>query len=84
MVRSKQPGFVVKSARVVEGPFRATVEKPTADGSTPITLRVQNKDVPTEARAATGKLLIESNDQREPRKEVPLFGFGKVNKATAP
>jgi hypothetical protein len=24
--------------------------------------------------------LIQSNDAREPRKEVPLFGFGKVNK----
>jgi hypothetical protein len=84
MVRSAQPGFVVKSARVVEGPFRATVERPTADGSTPITLRVQNDQIPTEARAATGKLLIESNDQREPRKEVLLFGFGKVNKPTAP
>jgi hypothetical protein len=84
VVRSSQAGFVVKSARVVEGPFRATLEKPTPDGSTPITVRVQNERIPDEARAATGKLLIESNDQREPRKEVPLFGFGKVTKAVAP
>lgn len=84
LVRSSQAGFVVKSARVVEGPFRATLEDPTPDGSTPITVRVQNERIPDDARAATGKLLIESNDPREPRKEVPLFGFGKVNKAVAP
>lgn len=81
VVRSTQPGFRVKSARVVEGPFRATLEKPNPDGSTTITVRVQNEEIADEARAATGRLLIDSNDEREPRKEVPLFGFGKVNKA---
>jgi hypothetical protein len=84
VVRSSQPGFVVRSARVLEGPFRATLEAPTPGGSTPITIRVRNEGIPDEARAATGRLLIESNDEREPRKEVPLFGFGKVNKVTAP
>lgn len=84
LVRSRQPGFVVRSARVVEGPFRATLERPSSDGSTPITVRVDNAGVPDQARAATGTLVIESNDRREPRREVPLFGFGKVNKAVAP
>ncbi len=83
-VRSSQPGFLVKAARIVEGPFRATLEKPTPDGSTPITIRVDNDAIPDDARSATGKLLIESNDQREPRREVPLFGFGKVNKVAVP
>lgn len=83
-VRSSQPGFLVKAARVVEGPFRATLQKPVPDGSTPITIRMQNDAIPDEARAASGRLLIESNDQREPRKEVPLFGFGKVNKVAVP
>jgi hypothetical protein len=80
LVRSSQPEFLVKSARVIEGPFRATLEKPTPDGSTPIAIRVKNDEIPDEARAATGTMLIQSNDAREPRKEVPLFGFGKVNK----
>lgn len=84
VVRSSQPGFVVKSARVTEGPFRATLEAPASDGSVAVTIRVQNDEIPDQARAATGKLLIESNDKREPRKEVPLFGFGKVNKVAAP
>jgi hypothetical protein len=82
-VTSSQPGFAVSSARVIEGPFRASLAKPDPDGSIPITIRVNNDAVPDEARAATGTLLILSNDRREPRKEVPLFGFGKVNKAGA-
>lgn len=84
VVRSRQPGFRVSSARIVEGPFHATLERPNSDGSRTITVRVRNDAIPDEARAATGKLLIESNDEREPRREVPLFGFGKVNKAAAP
>lgn len=80
VVRSSQAGFRVKAVRVGEGPFRATVEKPRADGSTPITIRARKAGIPDDARAAIGKLLILSNDAREPRKEVPLFGFGRVNK----
>jgi hypothetical protein len=79
-VKSTQPGFAVKSVRITEGPFTATLERPKPDGSVPITVRMKNDDIPDDARAATGKLLIESNDPREPSKEVPLFGFGKVNK----
>jgi len=80
VVRSRQPGFSIKSARIIEGPFRATLEKPNTDGSIPVTIRVKHRAIPDEARSASGKLLIQSNDAREPRKEVPLFGFGKVNK----
>jgi hypothetical protein len=83
-VTSSRSGFRVKSARVIAGPFRASLERPNPDGSTPITIRVANDQIPDEARAATGRLLIESNDEREPLKEVPLFGFGKVNKAERP
>jgi hypothetical protein len=54
--------------------------RPGPDGSTPVTVRVNNGEIPNEARAVTGRLLIESSDEREPRKEVPLFGFGRVNK----
>ncbi|MBN1609051.1 MAG: hypothetical protein JW940_20655 [Polyangiaceae bacterium] len=84
VVRSSQSGFRVGSARIIEGPFRATLGRPGPDGSTPVTVRVNNDEIPDEARAVTGRLLIESSDEREPRKEVPLFGFGKVNKADRP
>jgi hypothetical protein len=79
-VSSSHPGFAVKSASVTEGPFSATLEKPNSDGSNPITVRVKNNQISDEARSATGKLLIQSNDPREPSKEIPLFGFGKINK----
>jgi hypothetical protein len=84
VVRGSQSGFRVKSARVMEGPFRATLERPKPDGSTPITIRVKYDQIPDEARAAKGRLLIESNDEREPLREVPLLGFGKVNKEERP
>lgn len=83
-VKSSQPSFVVKSARVVDGPFVATLERADSQGRFPITIRVKNGEIPEDARAATGTLVIESNDLREPRKEVPLFGFGKVNKVERP
>lgn len=79
IVSSSQAKFSVKSARIIEGPFSAAVERPNPDGSVPITVRVKKRELPGDARAASGKLLIQSNDAREPRKEVPLFGFGKVN-----
>jgi hypothetical protein len=84
VVRSRQPGFKVQAAQVIEGPFRADVEKKKPDGSTPITIRVKNSEIPDESRSASGTLLIESNDEREPHKEVPLFGFGRVNKVDQP
>jgi hypothetical protein len=82
-VRSTHHPFTVKSARVTEGPFAATVETQNPDGSIPITIRVKNQEIPDDARSAVGKLIIQSNDPREPSKEVPLFGSGKINKVTA-
>jgi len=84
IAKSSQPGFFVKSAQIVEGPFHARLEKAKPDGTYPITVRVNNAAIHDQARAATGKLLILSNDLREPRKEVPLFGFGNVNKVERP
>jgi len=84
VVRSSQSGFSVKSVRIIEGPFSASLERPNPDGSIPITIRVKNHELPDNARAASGKLVIQSNDAREPRKEVPLFSFGKVNKLSPP
>jgi hypothetical protein len=82
--RSRQPRFRVTAARVVEGPFHATLEQANPDGSYPITIRVKDDLIPEGARSATGKLVVQSNDEREPRKEVPLFGFGQVNRAERP
>jgi hypothetical protein len=83
-VKSREPNFKVLSARVTEGPFLSTVVPPTSDGIYRIVIRVNNSAILDEARAATGTLLIVSNDRTEPRKEVPLFGLGHVNKAERP
>ncbi|MGC4063689.1 MAG: hypothetical protein QM784_03415 [Polyangiaceae bacterium] len=80
MVKSTKPGFKVLAARVTEGPFVAEVGPRASSGEYPIIVRVLNRLVPDEARAATGTLLVSSNDETEPRKSIPLFGMGHVNK----
>lgn len=83
-VKSRQSGFKVHSVTITEGPFTATVEPGDSEGSYRVVLKVVNARIPDEARSASGTLLIVSNDVREPRKEVPLFGFGHVNKVEHP
>ena len=81
LVRGERPGFRVRAATITEGPFRASVGRPGPDGRWPITVQVLKNKIPPESRTATGTLVIHSNDAREPRKAIPLFGFGKVNLA---
>jgi hypothetical protein len=83
-VRSSQPGFEVQSVRITEGPFAAKFEHAEDDNTYRIDVTVLKDRILDEARAATGTLIIVSNDRTEPRKEVPLFGTGRVNKVTAP
>ena len=80
-VRSAQPGFQVHGARVLEGPFAASVEGPVGDNLFRVQVRVLEERVADDSRASQGKLLILSNDRTEPKKEIPLFGFGKLNAA---
>ena len=87
-IRSSQPGFEVRGATVVEGPFAASVEGPSADGSYRVDVKVREERVKQDGRGAVGTLVVLSNDRTEPRKEIPLFGFGKMesakSEATAP
>jgi len=46
-------------------------------------VRVLEDRVADDSRASQGKVLILSNDRTEPQKEIPLFGFGKLNGAKA-
>ncbi|MGB8295176.1 MAG: DUF1573 domain-containing protein [Polyangia bacterium] len=80
-VRSSQPGFEVHGARVLEGPFAASLEGPVGDNVFRVQVRVLEERVADDSRASQGKLLILSNDRTEPKKEIPLFGFGKLNAA---
>jgi hypothetical protein len=79
-VVSSQPGFTLRNARVLEGPFSATVTRGEADAPYQITITVREDQVPDEARSATGRLLIVSSDRSESQKELPLFGFGRLNR----
>ena len=49
-----------------------------------IDVSVRNDQIDDDARSAVGTLLIISNDRTESRKEVPLFGSGRINKVAAP
>ncbi len=80
-VRSSQPGFQVYGARVLEGPFAASVEGPVGDNVFRVQVRVLEDRVADDSRASQGKVLVLSNDRTEPKKEIPLFGFGKLNGA---
>jgi hypothetical protein len=82
-VRSSQPGFQVHGARVLEGPFAASVEGPVGENAFRVQVRVLEDRVASESRGSLGKVLILSNDRTEPEKEIPLFGFGKLNAAQA-
>jgi hypothetical protein len=79
-VVSSQPGFTVRNARVLDGPFSATVTRSGGDAHYQITITVREDQVPDEARSVTGRLLIVSDDRSEPQKELPLFGFGTLNR----
>lgn len=83
-VRSSQPDFQIRSVQVTEGPFAARFERSGTSNSYQVDVTVLSDRLNDEARSASGKLLILSNDRTEPEKEMPLFGFGRVNKATAP
>ena len=79
-VKSSQRGFAVHSVHVKDGPFAASLEPSDSNGAYHIIVKVLNGQIPDETRSASGTLVIESNDAREPLKEVPLFGFGQINK----
>jgi hypothetical protein len=70
--------------RVTEGPFAARFEHAEDDNTYRIDVSVRSDRIDDEARAAVGPLLIISNDRTEPRREVPLFGSGRINKIAAP
>lgn len=69
-VSSRRPDFKLRSAKVTEGPFLAEVV-PGADGARPsIKLRTSLAQPPPQA--VSGKLVLESNDPLEPKKQVAL------------
>ncbi len=80
-VRSQEAGFVLREARVVEGPF-STAVKPTESG---YQVTVTARAAPPQKGVVRGKLLLVSNDRFEPQKEVRLtLGSSPAPRSGAP
>lgn len=77
-VHDAQPDFVVTAAEITTGPFAATVARAAEGDGYLLRVTAVAGQFPTGARGATGTLVIHSNDRVEPRKEVPLFAFGRA------
>jgi hypothetical protein len=73
-VRSSRPGFVVRGADVLDGPFAASVER-RQEGYA-VHVRAVEGGIPEGARGATGRVRIRSNDASEPEKVVSVLGYG--------
>jgi hypothetical protein len=72
-VRSKRADFKLLNARVLEGPFKAEIEKPDAGTGSQVRVTVTAPQSDTgSAKPTTGKLEIVTNDPLEPRKTVGL------------
>lgn len=71
--------FAVTEAKVLSGPFTATVEK-VGPSLFHVQVRVRPNDVPGDDRGVVGRLVIVSNDPTEPAKEIPLAAFGRLDR----
>jgi len=77
-VRDAQADFAVTAAEVTAGPFAATVARELEGRGYLVRVTAVAGQFPAGQRGATGTLVIRSNDAIEPRKEIPLFAFGRV------
>lgn len=76
-VRDTQDDFAVTAVEIAAGPFAATVSRdPTGVYQVRVTAVVEKFHA--RERGASGTLVIHSTDHVEPRKEIPLFAFGRA------
>ncbi len=68
-VTSRRPDFRLTAARVLDGPFVATVIESKGPARS---IKLTSKLTSPPAALTTGKLVLESNDPLEPKKEIPL------------
>lgn len=81
-VQSSQAGFRVRTVSVIAGPFSAAIEHP-GSGPARIVVTLLDEQLAPGAQSAVGTLLVVSNDRSEPRREVPLLAYGKLQRAGA-
>jgi hypothetical protein len=76
-VRSVQPGFALRPPRVASGPFAARLD-PAHPGRIEVTFTGLPAGGDREVHGVSGTLIVFSNDRSEPRRQVPLLGFGRA------
>lgn len=76
-VSSVQPGFALHPPRIASGPFAARLD-PAQPGRIEVTFTGLPASADREVRGVSGTLVVLSNDRSEPRREVPLLGFGRA------
>jgi hypothetical protein len=76
-VRSAQAGFALRPPRVASGPFAARVD-PAHPGRIEVTFTGLPAGADGDVRGVSGTLVVLSNDRSEPRREIPLLGFGRA------
>jgi len=75
------PDFRVITARVLTGPFRASIESDGTDTDGVATIRVRVDEAAigsSTERGFLGKLRIRGNDPAQPDADVPLFAMGAL------
>jgi hypothetical protein len=74
-VRSVQPGFALRPPRVASGPFAARLD-PAHPGRIEVTFTGLPAGADRDVHGVSGTLIVLSNDRSEPRRQIPLLGFG--------
>ena len=69
-VTSTREGFKLTSAKILEGPYKATIEKPETGAGYEVHVTLEAKE--DQKDNLNGKLQLVSNDPLEPKIEVPL------------
>jgi hypothetical protein len=75
------PDFRVMTARILAGPFRASIESDGTDTDGVATIRVRVDEAAigsSTERGFLGKLRIRGNDPTQPAADVPLFAMGAL------
>jgi hypothetical protein len=79
-VTSRRFDFRLDDARVVKGPFAATLAHDEAGHVYVVKVGMSPDRAPDDQRGLVGTLRLFSNDPAEPQKDVPLFALGDANR----
>jgi hypothetical protein len=79
-IRSTRQDFQLRQANVVEGPFTAAIEQDQTTKAYSVRIGFDEGAVTGQQRGFLGKVQILSNDPGEPKKEIPVFALGTLNR----